>query len=66
VLVGVDRVAASVGEVIDLVVGEVAVLVLADAREVDPGGDVAGKSTVLDGHVEDQAEHPVDLGHAGW
>ena len=33
----------------------------ADPRQVDPVGDVACESAVLDSHVEDQAEHAVDL-----
>ncbi|HET7067540.1 MAG TPA: hypothetical protein VFI21_08055 [Nocardioides sp.] len=65
VLVGIARVATGTGEVLDLVVGQVPVLVLADAREVDTLGHVACQPPVLDRHVEDETEHAVDLGHTG-
>jgi hypothetical protein len=37
------------------------VLVLAHAWQVHPVGHVAGEPAVLDRHVEDQAEDPMDL-----
>ena len=49
------------GEVFDLLMCQVAVLGLAHAREVHATSDVARQPAVLDGHVEDEAEHAVDL-----
>ncbi|HET7735338.1 MAG TPA: hypothetical protein VFK52_05160 [Nocardioidaceae bacterium] len=61
---GVARVAALVGEVLDLLVGQVEVLVLRNARQVDSLSDVSGESAVLDCQVEDEAEHVVHLLHS--
>ncbi|MEO6510405.1 MAG: hypothetical protein ABIO16_05400 [Nocardioides sp.] len=50
-----------VGEVLDLLVGQVEMFVLEDAGEVHTLRDVAGEPSVLHGEVEDQAEDSVDL-----
>ncbi|MBS2937353.1 hypothetical protein KDN32_06330 [Nocardioides sp. J2M5] len=59
------RVAGCRGQVIDLVVGQVAVLVLDGPRQVDSGGHVADQPAVLDREVEHQAEHAMDLVDGG-
>jgi len=41
------------------------VLMLPDSGQVGAIGDVAHEPPVLDGHVEDQAEHSMDFLHGG-
>nr|WP_237690183.1 hypothetical protein [Nocardioides panacisoli] len=65
VLAGVRGIAALVRQILNLLMGQVAVLRLLMAWEVDALGDVAGESTVLDRHVEDERQDTVHLGHGG-
>nr|WP_242497897.1 hypothetical protein [Nocardioides glacieisoli] len=61
VLARIMGVAGRSCEVFDLLMCQVAVLGLAHARQVHATSDVARQPGVLDGHVEDEAEHAVDL-----
>ncbi|HJY43311.1 MAG TPA: hypothetical protein VJ301_01710 [Propionibacteriaceae bacterium] len=53
-LAHVNWAGARLSESLDLGVGQEALLLLGRAREIDARRDVAGQTSVLDGHIEDQ------------